>query len=111
MGIKSGQMTGRIALSAADNTVSHPGGGETHEFYSLTIHDSAGTGMSVEIFLSSDATSAAGERIETLTLGVNETKSYAVPIGVKQSQYLIAKPSAVGCTLHGEYTYRDGSDV
>lgn len=111
MSIKSGQMTGRLALtSAADNTVSNPGAGATHEFYNLVVSDSAGTGMTVDLYLSSDATSAAGERVESVTLGANETKVF-MPVGVLPSQYLIAKPSAAGAILHGEYIYRDGADA
>jgi hypothetical protein len=111
MSIKSGQMTGRLALtSATDNTVSNPGAGITHEFYNIVVSDSAGTGMTVDLYLSADATSATAERIERVTLGANETKSF-FPVGVLPSQYLIAKPSAAGAILHGEYIYRDGADA
>lgn len=104
-------MTGLLALTAStDYTVSNPPSGATHEFYNLIAHDTAGAGANVDLFLSNDAASAAGERIDRVQLGANETKSFQ-PIGVPAGKYLIAKSSASGTTVHGEYIYRDGADA
>jgi hypothetical protein len=103
-------MTGLIALAAADNTVYQAAAGTSAEFYNLVIAETAGATATVDLYLSADATSAAGERIERISLGANETKVFQ-PVGVKASQYLLAKPSTAAITLHGEYIYRDGSDV
>lgn len=111
MSIKSGQMTGLIALTAAtDLTIANPDPKTTEEYYNLVVQDSAGTGATVELFLSDDSTSAAGERIDRVVLAANETKSF-LPVGVPASKFLIAKADAAGVTLHGEYIYRDGADV
>jgi len=111
MAIKSGQPIDRVEMTATtDSTVVSCGASETKEVYSLIFHDHGGAGATVELFLSSDATSAAAERIDNIVIGANETK-LANSISVAQSQYLIAKPSAGSINYHGAYTLRNGGDV
>jgi hypothetical protein len=104
-------MTGLITLAAAsDNVVIGALVGASAEFYNLVVSDTAGTGVTVDLFLSDDATSAAGERIDQVVLGANETKSF-LPVGVQAGKYLLAKPTVVGAVMHGEYIYRNGSEL
>lgn len=110
MAIKSGQTINKTTMSAsADNTVVSCSASETKEVYSLIFHDQLGGGATVELFLSSDAASAAGERVDNIVLGANETKASKL-IGVGQSQFLIAKPTAA-INYHGAHTLRNGADI
>lgn len=112
MSIKSGQVTGLLALSSgADTTVANPGSSETYEFYNLVAHETSGSGGGdVELFLSDDAASAAGERIDKVTLAAGET-AVMQSVGVPAGKYLIAKAGAADITLHGEYILRNGADI
>lgn len=111
MSIKSGQMTGLKALAATtDEVISNPAAGTSQEFYNLVVQDTAGAGATVELFLSDDATSAAGERIDRIVLGTDETRAF-LPVGVPAGKYLIAKSGVAGVALHGEYILRDGADA
>lgn len=111
MSLKSGQTTGLIALAAAtDAVISNPASGKSHEFYNLIAHDTGAAGDTVELFLSDDATSASGERIDKVILGAGETKRF-MPVVVAAGKYLIAKAATATITVHGEYIYRDGADV
>lgn len=111
MSIKSGQMTGLVALTAAtDQVIANPAALTSQEFYNLVVQDTAGAGDTVELFLSDDATSAAGERIDRVVLGASETKAF-LPVGVPAGKFLIVKAGVTGTTIHGEYIYRDGADA
>lgn len=111
MAVESGKPIAHTTMSAStDSTVTNSGASETREVYSLVFHDHGGSGANVEIFLSSDSTSAAAERIERITLAANETTA-AKPVAVGQSQYLIAKPDAANINYHGAYTLRNGGDI
>lgn len=111
MSIKSGQMTGLLPLTnGLDNLIRQTGSGDTSEFYNLVVSETLGAAVTVDLFLSDDATSAPGERIEQVILSANETKAFQ-PVGVSKAKYLLAKPTTGGAVMHGEYIYRDGSDA
>jgi len=105
-----GGASGLVAIAAADTTIANPSTGTTFEIYQLYVHDRGGAGGTLEVFLSSDATSAAAERVRYISVGVNETKTIeglTIPAGY----YLIGKAAATGLNVTGKYTYRDGSSV
>ena len=111
MAIKSGKPIDRIDLTAStDATVRNPATGETDEVYQLNAHATTGTGGNVDLFLSDDATSAAGERIDRITLSGNDTDTFK-PVVVNSTKYLIAQSDFAGCTLNGAFTQRTGSDA
>ena len=111
MAIKSGQVIDRVTLSATtDATVTNSTATESREVYSLVIHEYGGVGGNVDLYLSADATSAAGERIERIVIGANETKLFNV-VGVAASQYLVIQSSVGSVNYHGLYTLRNGDDA
>lgn len=114
MSIASGRVIGAsgiTAIGATDTTILNPSTGQTFDVYELYAHDRSGSGTTLEIFLSSDATSAAGERVRYVSIGANETKTLeglTVPAGY----YLIGKAGAADrINITGKYTFRDGSNV
>lgn len=111
MAIRSGQQIDRTELSAAtDSTVTNPSSGASHEVYSLLVHERGGSSAVVDLYLSSDANSAAAERVDRLSLGANETKSFK-PVVVAAGQYLIMQSDVANVNYHGAYTLRNGGDV
>ena len=112
MSIVSGRVIGRNNLVAStDNTVANPAAGTKHIVTTLIVHERGGGTANVDLFLSGDASSDTSERIERLTLGANEAKSFSVPIGVTEGQYLIIQSDVGNVNYRGLYTYRDGADV
>jgi hypothetical protein len=98
------------SIGSSDTTISSTDASTTKEFYSATVSNtSASTGQSVEFFLSTDATSAAGERCGYLWLDGKEQKkiTFALPV----SQYLIAKGSGTDLRISGPYIQRTGPDA
>lgn len=115
MSINSGRAiggsAGLVAITNADTTIANPGTGTTFDVYELYVHDRSGTGTTIEIFLSSDATSAAAERVRYVSVGANETKTLeglTIPAGY----FLIGKAAVTDrLNVTGKYTFRDGSNV
>ena len=110
MAVKSRAINETTLAATTDTTVTNSGASETREVYSLAIHDQAGTGGTVDLYLSDDAASAAGERIEQLVLGADETKSFK-PVFVGSDKYLIIRSSVADIAFHGAYTLRNGGDL
>jgi len=105
-----GGAAGLVAIAAADTTLLNPGTGTTFDVYEFYVHDQGGAGATLEVFLSSNASSAAAERVRYVVAGANETKpieGLIVPAGY----FLIGKGSATGLNVTGKYIYRDGSNV
>ena len=103
--------SGVVAITNADTTITNTEAGTTYDIYEFYAHDRSGSGTTLEIFLSSAATSAAGERVRYVSIGANATKTLeglTVPAGY----YLIGKAGATDrINITGKYTYRDGSSV
>jgi hypothetical protein len=111
--IKSGQIIGPIAIAATDTVLAGPvAAGAKYEFYNLALHNTgAVTTTNIEIFVSADGTSSAGERVRYAgSVGANATVPLD-PIGVPAGYYLIAKGSATGINFDGLYTIRDGEQA
>lgn len=106
-----GDSAGIVAIAAADTTIANPETGTAFDIYEFYAHDRSGSGTTLEIFLSSDATSAAGERVRYVSIGANETKTLE-GITVPAGYYLIGKAGAAdSINITGKYTYRDGSSL
>lgn len=109
MTIKSGRPIVETALAAStDTTVTNSTTKQTKEVYSLIFHDSSGTGgQVVDLYLSDDATSAAGTRIEQLNIPADGAVE-AKPVTLAKGKYLVAQSDAIGVNFHGSFTQRDG---
>lgn len=112
MSIKSGQPIAKTTLTAAtDSTVtSVTTSGQSHDVTRLIVHDEGGSGATVDLYISSDATSSAGERIEQIVLSANATDQFK-PVLVSNGEYLVIQSTAGSVNYHGSYVYRDGGDV
>jgi hypothetical protein len=111
MAVKSGKPIEETRLSATtDSTVVSTGASETKEVYSLAVHDEGGAGATVDLYLSDNATSASGDRIERIVLAGDETKEFK-PVAVGASKYLVIQSTVVDVIYHGAYTLRNGGDV
>lgn|SRR5688572_19155158 len=111
MSIKSNRPINRATITAAtDTTVVNPGASSRYMVNSLIVHDSGGAGGDVDLYLSADGATAAGERIQRLTLAANETKSYN-PVAVGGGVFLLIRTAASNINYHGAYTAYDGGDV
>lgn len=109
MAITSGVPIPLATASISDSTVTSSGSGETKDVYPLIAHNIDTTRGYAELYLSTDAASAAGERIDKLVLEPDETKEF-FPVVIPSGQYLIIK-SDVDVNYHGAYTLRNGGDV
>jgi hypothetical protein len=98
------------AIGSGDTTIATTDAATTKEFYTLTIHNtSASTAITVELFISADGTSAAGERIAYFSLdGKQSAKS---TISLPASYYFLAKASNTGLNISGMYIQRTGTDA
>lgn len=114
MSIVSGRAigaSGLVAIANTDTTVLNAGTGQTFDVYELYAHDRSGSGTTLELFISSDATSAAAERVRYVSIGANETKTLE-GIVVPAGYYLIGKAGTTDrINITGKYTYRDGANV
>jgi len=111
MAVKSNLSSGLIAVGNTDTTVLENAGTGRWVVYSINLHDYGATGEDVELFVSADATSAAGERIDIITIGADETKpGIFTPVALDIGQFLIAKGSAGSTTnIEAVYTAYSGS--
>ena len=113
MPIKSGQGTGVVAILASDTTLinNSAAGAGSKEVYFSYLHNTndVGADITVELFLSDDATSAAAERIDYKTVTNQDTPPLS-KIVVPEGDYLIGKASATGVNWHGASTLRTGAD-
>lgn len=111
MSIKSGQIIPLIAVTDADATLlAASGAGITREVYRATLHNTTAGAITVELFLSADAASGAGERFRYYSVDANSQKSVE-PFGIPAATNLLSNASAAGLYFEGLYTQRDGEDA
>lgn len=105
MSIKGNNSSGLIAVPIGDITVLNNTTLTRWSVSSINLHEFGGTGDTVELFKSVDATSAAGERIDKIVLAVDETKpSLFVPFNLAPGEFLIAN-GLVGALVNVEALY------
>lgn len=108
--IYSGVGFGPNVVGTSDATVLNPAAGNSFEMYAGVLHNTGATVVTVELFLSDDGTSAAGERVFVYALSAGETKRIP-PITVMPTEFLLSKADVTGASIYGTYTRRTGADV
>lgn len=104
MGVKASQTVDVLVLST-DTTLLNPTDGRAF-ITNCTMHEQTANADTVEIFSSTDATSAAGERIDKLVFASEETK-YQNALnskGVASGSYIIGK-ATTGSRVMVSITY------
>ena len=93
-----------VLILVTDTTLLHPTAGRA--FVSVaSLHEQTAAVETLELFISTDATSAAGERIDLLTFAASETKSPGSLIrGIPSGYYLIGKATN-GSRVMASLTY------
>ena len=114
MTIKAGIAANNLEVASTDTTLLNSSASERKVVESISLNEQTGAAETVELFVSTSATSAAGDRIATLVFAPNETKNpvagfnRAIPSG----SYLIAKGTTgalVGVNL--TFTLYNGEDL
>ncbi len=110
MSIKGNNSSGLVAIPSGDVTILQNITTTRWAVTAIHVHDQLGVGDTVELFVSADATSAAGERIDKLVLGVDETKDAAfVPVVLQAGEFLLGNGLAGGqLVVEAIYTIYDG---
>ena len=108
MAIKGNQTANSVLVLSTDTTLLHPTTGRAAITFA-SLHEQTGAQETVEFFISPDATSAAGERLEKVVFAANETiQPIALLLTIPDDSYLIAKGttgSLVECNLsYTQYT-------
>lgn len=103
MTIQSGN-TVDVVIGSGDTTILNPTDGRAL-ITSATVHEQTGATETLELFISADASSAAAERIDSLSFSAGETQAplsliRAVPSG----QYLIGN-AGTGSQVMVSITY------
>lgn len=109
MAVKGNNSSGLISATAADFTILQNTSQGRWAVTQLKAH-AISTGDTVDFFKSSDAVSAAGERIDQLVLGANETKSSLFPtVNLAPGEFLLGN-ALTGALVNVEaiYTAYDG---
>lgn len=114
MTIKSGIGANSIVVGSGDTTLLNPSSDERFVVSSGTFHEQTGAAETVELFISPDATSAAGERFQEMKFSPDETKN---PVSiynraVTAGSFLIAK-AATGGRVEANLTFTlyDGDEL
>jgi len=104
MTIKGGN-TANVLILITDTTLLHPTTGRAVITFA-SLHEQTGVEETLELFVSTDASSAAGERIQQLIFPANETQSPTSLAGlsIPSGSYLIAKGTA-GSLVKADLTY------
>ncbi len=91
MTIQSNVTANGVLVLVTDTTLLNPTTGRAAITFA-SMHEQTGGAETVELFLSADATSAAGERIDEVGFAANETKQpVSMLLTVPDGQFLIAK--------------------
>lgn len=104
MAITSGN-TSDVLILSTDTILLNPTTGRA-EIYAATLHEQTGAQETVELFISANSASAAGERIQKIVLAANEIE-YPISLirSVPSGYYLIAK-AATGSRVFASLTYK-----
>lgn len=110
MAVYSGVPAVLTPIGASDTTLLNPASGNSFELYAGVVHNTGATVLAVEIFLGSDAISAAGERVFSASLEGGETRRVP-PVTVRPGYYLIGLADSAGINFYGTYARRTGTDM
>ena len=105
MSIKGNNSSGVISATAADFTILQNTSTTRWVVTSINLHDHASTGDTIELFVSTDAVSAAAERIDEIVVAVDETKpGIFIPIVLAAGQFLVGN-ATTGAVVNLEAVY------
>lgn len=110
MSIKGNNSSGLKPATAVDFTILENISNGRWVVTAISLHEHAGTGDTIELFVSSDAISAAAERIDNIVLGANETKpGLFTPVVLAAGEFLLGN-AVTGALANVEaiYTTYDG---
>ncbi len=104
MTIKSNN-TANVLILVTDTTLLNPITGRASITFA-SLHEQTGAQETLELFLSTDATSASGERIDKLVFAADETQSPISLAGltIPSGSFLIAKGTA-GSLVKADISY------
>jgi len=104
MTIKGGN-TANVLILVTDTTLLNPTTGRAVITFA-SLHEQTGAEETLELFISTDASSAAGERIDKLIFPANETQSPTSLAGlsIPSGSYLIGK-GTTGSLVKADLTY------
>ena len=110
MSIKGNNTSGLIPATAADFTILQNTTTTRWAVTQIHLHEQVGTGDTVALFKSADAVSAAGERIDQVVLGANETKdSLATTTVLEAGEFLVGNAvTGALASVEAIYTIYDG---
>ncbi len=113
MGIKTNNAVNGVLILITDTTLLNAASDERYAVTFGNLHEQTGAAETVELYISTDSSSAVGERFDTLKFAPNETKNpVSILISIPAGSYLIAKGlvgSLVECNL--SYTLYNGDDA
>ena len=102
MAIKGNNAVTGVLILNTDTTLLNPTTGRAAVTFA-SLHEQTGAEETIELFISSDASSAAGERIDKIVLAANETtQPVSMLLTIPDDFFLIAKAttgSRVECNL------------
>lgn len=105
MAIRSGISTGLISVTAADVTLLAAAAGTRIVVTAADFSEHTSAVETVELFLSTDATSASTERIDELIFEADEQKSPISALGaIAEGSFLIAN-GLTGALVNAKLTY------
>ncbi len=91
MAIQSNNTANGTLILISDTTLLNPTTGRAAITFA-SLHEQTGVGETINIFLSPDSTSAAGERIDQVVFAANETfQPVSMLLTVPKDNFLIAK--------------------
>ncbi len=94
--IKTNQAANGIVIGSGDTTLLNPTAGRGAVTFA-SLHEQTGATETIELFISPDATSAAGERLDTIIFAADETLQPAsMLLTVPSGFFLIGKATTGG---------------
>jgi len=106
MSVKGNNTSGLISALVTDTTIlQNTSTSDRWAVTSISLHEFGGTGDTVELFVSNDATSAAAERVDNIVLAANETEKAIFPtLVLAAGQFLLAN-ALTGSLVNVEAIY------
>lgn len=105
MSIKGNNTSGLISAIAADFTILENTTNTRWAVTQIHLHEHGGVGDTVELFKSSNAASAAGERIDNIVLAADETESSAFTTVVLEAGEFLLGNALAGALVNVEAIY------
>lgn len=113
MGIKTNISNNSTVIGTGDTVLLSSSALERKAITFCSFHEQTGAGESVELFISTDATSVAGERVDKLVFSPNETKNpISALLSIPANSFLLGKATAgAQVEVNISFTLYDGTDA